>query len=59
MADGESIGANEDLVDKQTYDLLALFNVQGLGTGAQLDAKSVECLGQLEIASVVHGRHFQ
>jgi hypothetical protein len=49
VADGDVVGAEEDLAHDEPHDLLALLDGELSGVGGQSGAEAVERLGELEV----------
>ena len=49
MADRDVVGADQDVADDESDDLLALGDGEVLGVGGEPCAEAFECLGELEV----------
>ena len=49
MADRDVVVADEDLVDEEADDLLALFDGELVGAGGQAAVEALERVGELEV----------
>jgi hypothetical protein len=55
MADGDGLGSDEDVLDQEPQDPLALGDGSGFGGVAELVEESAEVLGELEVGTAVGG----
>src|SRR5229473_3076073 len=53
MADGDLLGADQDVFDEQPQHALALFDAGGAGLAAQLGEEAFQVVGELEVALTV------
>jgi hypothetical protein len=58
VANGDGIVTDQNLLDQQAQDLLALPYIECLGSRAQLAAKRRQRLGQLQISRIVDSGYF-
>lgn len=53
VPDGDLLGADEDVLDKESQDALALGNLGRLGILAELGEESFEVVGEFEVGVTV------
>ena len=53
VADGDLLGADEDVLDEQPQDALAVFGGGGGGVAAELGEEALEVVGELEVGVAV------
>jgi RNA-directed DNA polymerase len=58
VANGDAIATDQNFLDQQAQDLLALSYIECLGPRAQLTAKRGQRLGQLQISCIVNSGYF-
>jgi hypothetical protein len=58
VANGDGIATDQNFLDQQAQDLLALPYVECLGPRAQLTAERRRRLGQLQISCIVDSGYF-
>ena len=56
VADGEFVGADEDVLDESAQDALAVFGGGGGRVRAELSEEALEVVGELEVGVAVGGR---
>jgi hypothetical protein len=59
MAQRDGISVDENFLDQEPKDLLALSHIQGISAQAQLSAESGQVFGKLQIVGLVHCGHLQ
>ena len=55
VADGDLLGSDEDVLDQESQDPLALGDGRGVGGVAELVEESTEVLGEFEVGPAVGG----
>jgi hypothetical protein len=58
VANGDGIATDQNFLDQQAEDLLALSYIECLGPRTQLTAKRRQRLGQLQISCIVDSGYF-